>query len=108
MRILFDQGTPVAIRASLTQHIVRTSYEEGWSTLSNGELLAAAERAGFEVLLTTDTHLPDEQNIRQRKIAVVILSKNRWLSIKPRLAEIAAAVEAAKPGTYTVVQTCDP
>jgi hypothetical protein len=55
MRILFDQGTPVAIRRILQHHTVRTAYEEGWSTLSNGQLLRAAEDAGFDVLLTTDT-----------------------------------------------------
>lgn len=107
MRILFDQGTPVAIRSSLSKHVVRTAYEEGWSTLSNGELLAAAEHVGLEVLLTTDAHLPDQQNIRERKIAVVILTKNRWLSLQPKLAAVVAAVEAAKPGTCTFVEISD-
>jgi hypothetical protein len=50
MRILFDQGTPVAIRDALENHSVRTANAEGWSTLTNGELLRAAEQAGFEVL----------------------------------------------------------
>lgn len=50
MLILFDQGTPVGIRHALTQHSVKTAREEGWSTLLNGELLRAAEEAGFEVL----------------------------------------------------------
>lgn len=107
MRVLFDQGTPAAIRSSLTKHVVRTAYEQGWSTLSNGELLSAAEEAGFAVLLTTDTHLPDQQNIRGRKIAVVILSKNRWVLIKLQLTQIAAAVEAAEPGTCTLVEIDD-
>ena len=68
MRVLFDQGTPAAIRSTIAKHTVRTAYEQGWSTLSNGDLLLAAEGAGFDVLLTTDTHLPDQQNIRGRKI----------------------------------------
>jgi hypothetical protein len=54
MRILFDQGTPVPLRAALPNHTVVTAYELGWSELSNGELLSAAERDGFEVLITTD------------------------------------------------------
>jgi hypothetical protein len=37
--ILFDQGTPVPLRDLLTQHDVSTTYERGWSTLRNGELL---------------------------------------------------------------------
>ena len=58
MRILFDQGTPVTIRDALQGHTVRTAKEEGWSALSNGELLRVAEAAGFDVLLTTDASLP--------------------------------------------------
>jgi len=79
MRILFDQGTPVAIHDALQSHTVRTAREEGWSTLSNGELLRAAEEAGFDLLLTTDTNLPHQQSLKGRKLAVVILSRNRWV-----------------------------
>ena len=103
MRALFDQGTPIGIRAALEDHDVRTAREEGWSALSNGELLRAAEKAGFQVLLTTDTNLPQQQDLKGRKLAVVILSKNRWTLIKAKLADIAAAVDAAKPGTFSVV-----
>lgn len=107
MRILFDQGTPVAIRDALPSHVVRTAHEQSWSTLSNGELLNAAEQAGFDVLLTTDTGLPNEQNLKGRKLAVVILNKNRWVLIKPRLAEIVAALAAAKPGMFFVLEIPD-
>lgn len=107
MRVLFDQGTPIAIRDALPNHSTRTVNEQGWSTLSNGELLRVAEEAGFDVLLTTDSNLPQQQNLKGRKLAVVILSKNRWLLIKPRLAQIAAAVDVARPGTYSVVEIPD-
>lgn len=107
MRILFDQGTPAAIRSVLTGHFVRTAHEQGWSALSNGDLLRVAEEAGFDVLLTTDTGLPHQQNLKDRKLAVVILAKNRWLLIKPRLREIVAAVEGAKAGAYFVVEIPD-
>jgi hypothetical protein len=51
VRILFDQGTPAPLRESLRQHDVSTAYERGWSNLKNGELLDAAEHAGFEVFV---------------------------------------------------------
>ena len=107
MRILFDQGTPVAIRHALQDHAVRTANEQGWSALLNGELLGVAEEAGFEVLLTTDTSLPHQQNLQGRKLAIVILTKNRWILIKPRMTEIVAAVNSARPGTYSVVEIPD-
>ncbi len=104
MRILFDQGTPVPIRSHLKGHSVRTAYQEGWSALSNGKLLRAAEDAGFDVLLTTDKGVPHQQNMRGRKLAVVVLTKNRWVLIKPMIDEIVAALKAAKPGTCSVVE----
>jgi hypothetical protein len=54
MRIVFDQGTPVPLRRQLVGHSITTAYEQGWATLTNGALLDAAERAGFEVVITTD------------------------------------------------------
>jgi len=57
VRVLFDQGTPVPLRQLLTRHDVSTAFERGWSRLKNGELLIAAESAGFAVLVTTDTNL---------------------------------------------------
>jgi hypothetical protein len=62
----------------LSEHQVETAFERKWSALQNGELLRAAEQAGFDVLLTTDTHLPERQNLQGRRIAVVILNRNRW------------------------------
>jgi hypothetical protein len=55
VKVLFDQGTPVPLRRALPGHDVSTAYEMGWSTLMNGELLAAAEAAGFAAIVTTDT-----------------------------------------------------
>jgi hypothetical protein len=104
MRVLLDQGTPVGVRHSLREHTIRTTSEQGWSTLLNGQLLGAAEEAGFDVLLTTDTSLPFQQNLEGRKLAVVVLSKNRWKLIRGVLPQIAVAVAATKPGSYVVVE----
>jgi hypothetical protein len=103
MLILFDQGAPVGIRDSLPGHIVRTAYEQGWSTLSNGDLLRVAEDAGFQVLLTTDKNLAYQQNLSGRKIASVALGRSRWSLIVPALSRIAEAVNAATPGSYALV-----
>ena len=76
MRVLFDQGTPAPLRQLLPGHEVATAYERGWSTLKNGELLAAAETQGFQVLVTTDTNLKYQQNLASRTIAIVVLSRD--------------------------------
>src|SRR5260370_1573350 len=104
MRVLFDQGTPVRIGKALAGHVVKTAREQGGSTLAKGTLLEDAEEAGFDVLLTADRNLPYQQNLEGRKLAVVILSKNRWSLVRPLIGQIVASVNAAKPGTFTVIE----
>src|SRR5260370_19748081 len=72
VRVLFDQGTPVPLRNYLPEHKVATAAEMVWSTLSNGELLDAAERE-FDLLVTTDQALRTEQNLSKRRIAILVL-----------------------------------
>jgi hypothetical protein len=54
MLILLDQGAPVPLRRFLSDHKVRTAHRQGWATLANGDLLAAAEAEGFDVFVSTD------------------------------------------------------
>jgi hypothetical protein len=63
MFVLFDQRTPAPLRTLLSRHRVETVFERGWATLENGELLQAADAAGFEVFVTTDTNLRYQQNL---------------------------------------------
>jgi hypothetical protein len=72
--------------------------------LSNGDLLAEAERAGFDVFLTADKNIRYQQNLAGRKIAVVVLSTPQWPVVRLHTTEIAAAVNAATPGSYVEVQ----
>ena len=78
MRVLFDQGKPAPLRRVLPLHIVETAFERGWSTLVNGELLSAAEAAGFDVLVTTDMNLRYQQDLASRRIAIVLLTSTSW------------------------------
>ena len=103
MRVLFDQGTPAPLRHRLDSHDVVTAHERGWSTYKNGELLGAAERDGFEVLVTTDTNLRYQQNLADRKIAVVVLVTTSWPRIQQAADRVVAAVSAATPGSYAEV-----
>jgi hypothetical protein len=68
MLVLFDQGSPVPLREFLREHTVRTAAEQGWTTLGNGQLLDAAEAAGFDVIVTTDKNMRHQQNVSGRKI----------------------------------------
>ena len=63
MLILFDHVTPRGIARFLVGHTITTANERGWSTLTNGDLLASAERAGFDILLTADKNMRYQQNL---------------------------------------------
>ena len=63
MRILFDHGTPRPLRDHLPQHRVDTAAEKGWSQLGNGELLDHAERAEYDLMITTDQNMRYQQNV---------------------------------------------
>ncbi len=70
----------------------------------NGELIQQAEAAGYEVLLSTDKNIRYQQNLTGRKIALVVLANSQWPIVRLDLDRIAAAVNAAAPGSYTEVE----
>ena len=99
MRVLFDQGTPVPLRESLTRHEVATAYERGWSNLSNGELLDTAEQDTFTVFVTTDLSLKYQQNLSARRIAIVALTSTSWPRIQRAIGAVVRAIDGAAEGT---------
>jgi hypothetical protein len=102
VRILFDQGTPAPLREHLPGHSVETAYEKGWSALRNGELLAKAE-AEFDVLITTDRNLRHQQNLAERRIAILVLPTTSWPRLQSITREVATTIASLKPGQYLEV-----
>jgi predicted nuclease of predicted toxin-antitoxin system len=100
VRILFDQGTPAPLRKLLSSHRVETTFERGWSTLSNGDLLAVAEGEGFEIFVTTDKNLHNQQNLGGLRIAIVVLLSTSWPRIQKAASSVTQAIDAALPGSY--------
>ena len=97
MRILLDHGTPVPLRRALASHSVATAHEQGWATLTNGELLAAAE-GSFDVFVTTDQNLRYQQNLTGRRLAILVLPTTSWPRLQLHAPAIAAALVALRPG----------
>lgn len=100
MLVLFDNGTPRTLtRYLIARHMVTEARARGWGEKENGDLLNLAEKAGFEVLVTTDKNLGYQQNLASRKIAIVVLGQGRWTLIIPYVARVIAAVDGAVPGS---------
>ena len=107
MLILFDHGTPRSIARWLKEHTVVEAFVRGWDRLSNGELLSAAEEAGFNVLLTTDKNIRYQQNLKDRRLAIVVLGNPQRPAVERHIERIVAAVNTATPGSYIEVEIPD-
>ena len=103
MRILFDQGTPVPLRRYLTEHSVTTAYEEGWSNLSNGDLLKSAEDKGYQIFVTTDRNLRYQQNLSDRQMAIVVLLSTSWPKIRTQTDKVCDVINEIKLGDYVEI-----
>ncbi len=103
MLILFDNETPAPLRRFLKGHVVVEAIERGWDRLVNGELIAAAEAAGFELMLTTDKNMRYQQNLTGRRIAFIVIGNQQWPILRRYVERVVAAVDAATPGSFAEV-----
>jgi len=97
-------ASPRGLAAVLRQHAVEEARAHGWDALKNGDLLSAAEAAGFEVFVTTDRNLKYQQNLAERHIAIVVLSRASWPLIKRQLPRVTAAVDGIGPGGFVELE----
>jgi hypothetical protein len=103
VKVLFDHNVPRKLRQSMIAHQVITADEMGWAELGNGELLRAAQGAGFAVMITGDKNLSFQQNLQLVELALVVLSTNNWNVLKHKSQLVLGAVDAAKPGSVQIV-----
>ena len=104
MKILLDQGAPAPLGQTLTEHEVMTAYQQGWAELTNGELLRSAESAKFDLLVTTDQNLRYQQNLDQRRIAIIVLMTTSWPRIRKHIDVVRKAIEGSVAGTYLEIE----
>ena len=88
----------------LVGHEVATAHELGWSRLNNGELMDAADKQNFLVFVTTDSNLKYQQNLKGRRIAVVVLTSTSWPRIQRAVGAVIRAIDGAFEGSYTEVE----
>ena len=92
MRVLLDGNLPRTFAALLPGHRVDTVHQRHWSDLNDRPLLDAAERE-YDAFLTADQNLQYQQNLRGRRIRIVVLRAKR--TSLPELAPLAPLVLAA-------------
>jgi hypothetical protein len=82
---------------------VTTAYEEGWSNLSNGDLLKSAEDKGYQIFVTTDRNLRYQQNLSDLQIAIFVLLSTSWPKIRTQTDKVCGVINEIKLGDYAEI-----
>jgi predicted nuclease of predicted toxin-antitoxin system len=100
MRLLFDECVDERLRHLFKGHDCQTARFANLAGLKNGRLLDAAEAAGFDVLITVDQNIPDQQNLDGRRLSLIILcaSTNRLRDLELLTPAAIAALGSIVPG----------
>ena len=103
MRILLDQNVPFPLTRHLPGHEVSHASTAGWSELANGLLITAAESGSYDLMITWDQNLEYQQNLGGRTIALIVLSTNKWMTIRANLQPLMEAVSHSAIGSYRYI-----
>ena len=98
MHLLLDNNIAqglFSLLCSLPRHQVVHARDLGWAAVGNGELIALAEAAGFDVLVTADQRIRYQQNLGARQIGLVVLPTPMWPVLRRHLVEIVAVIDQA-------------
>ncbi len=103
MKILLDECIPLRLSRLLPGHDVRSVRQMNWLGLSNGRLLDAASE--FDLFITVDKNLVQQQQFAGRRLAVVVLRtrSNKIEDISPLVPQLAALLADLKQGTVTIM-----
>lgn len=104
--VLLDESLPQQLRHELTGHRVSSVAYNGWSALSNGALLAAAEEGGFTVFITGDQSLQFQQNLSASALGIIVLcaQTNRLKHLQPLCPRILQVLETISPGQIVEIR----
>ncbi len=100
MRILLDESVPVQIARALTGHDVWTVRQMGWGGFSNGDLLSAAQKEKFHVLIIADKNLRYQQNLSDLPLTILELWTNHRPTLENHTSKIREAVEQVAASGY--------
>lgn len=102
-KVILDENLPQLLRHHLTGFDVVTVQFQGWAGIQNGELISLID-GKFDVFLTADQNLRYQQNLKNRKIAILELPFIRRADIPHFVGRIGAAIMAAKAGDYIQIE----
>ena len=74
MKILLDENLPTKVKYDFGEdYEVQTVRDMGWLGKKNGELLGLAAFNGFDIFITLDKNLRNQQNLNKVDLKFIIL-----------------------------------
>jgi predicted nuclease of predicted toxin-antitoxin system len=104
VRVLLDGNLPRNFAALLPGHRVDTIHQRHWSDLDDGPLLNAAE-GEYDAFITADQNLRYQQNLRGRRLRIVVLraARNSLPFLAPLAPAVLAVLAEMAPGELRIV-----
>ena len=104
-RVLLDESMPRQLARHLAASgISTTPYPNDWKQTKNGDLLTLAEQVGYNVLVTSDSNIYAQQNLRGRSISIVVLPTNLRRYVMARAADVADTILRIEAAQYVVIE----
>jgi hypothetical protein len=101
MKVFVDECVTSRLLPHLAGRDLTHISSTPWRGKQNGELLLLVERS-YDVFLTTDSHLPEQQNLTRFHLAFVCLRgrSNKVEDLLPLVPDLLAALDQIESGGY--------
>ena len=98
MKVLLDEMLPIGVRQLLPGHEVVTAAYAGLAGVSNGEMISQAMSKGFDVIVSLDRGIPNQQNLDRYGIGFILIRHNDTDLIRDYAGELLDAIANMTPG----------
>lgn len=91
MKILLDENMPTKVKYDFGEsYNVSTVRDMGWLGKKNGELLGLAAFNGFDIFITLDKNLKNQQNLNKvdLKFIVLLAKDNKHQTLQPYIGKV--------------------
>lgn len=98
MKILLDENIPAKVKYDVGEgHEVKAVRDMGWLGKKNGELLGLAAINGFDIFITLDKNLKNQQNLNKvdLKFIVLLTKNNKHETLQPYVDKIKTLLESS-------------
>ena len=104
MKVFVDECVTYLLMPHFTRHDFTHIFDTPWQGMKNGALLRLVE-SKYDVFMTTDRHIPHQQNLRKLNLAVIILRgvSNKIDDLLPLVPKTLDALDHIDTGDLVII-----